>query len=50
MTSRIEVDMSMKALARFLDLDEETVYHEYKNIKLPRVIEEAPQEVTGFDF
>lgn len=35
MTNRIEVDMSIKYLSRSLDLSEEVVYAELKNIKLP---------------
>lgn len=35
MTNRIEVDMSVKYLSRSLDISEEVVYAELKNVKLP---------------
>ncbi len=43
MTNRIEIDMSIKILARALDLSENIIYDELKNIKLPRITEEAPK-------
>ncbi len=43
MKSRIEVDMSIKALSRFLDLQELTVYNELKNVKPERKIEEKTE-------
>jgi len=35
MTNRIEADMSVKQLSRALDISEEVIYGELKNIKLP---------------